>query len=350
MPTTPYSGLPSSAYWKSAVAERDPSTMDGLWEPKFHITPDMRVSTYGSCFAQHIGRALKDRGYAWVNAELPPHGMSAETASRFNYGVFSARTANIYTPTLLRQWAEWAFGHVQVPDEVWESGGRFYDPFRPRIEPDGFASEGEMRRSREAALKAFRDSVTGADLFVFTLGLTERWLNVAGYEYPMCPGTVAGTFDPGLHKFDNLTGQPIIAAMKRVIEIFRSENPELKFLLTVSPVPLTATASGKHVLVATMQSKSILRTAAAHLVELRRPVDYFPSYEIVSNPIYGATYFDENRRNVSADGVARVMNVFFESQAKTFGAEPAAPAKGRRQSLEDLVCEEELLESFGGRA
>ena len=78
----------------------------------------------------------------------------------------------------------------------------FYDPFRPNIEPDGFASEAELVRSRDAAISAFRRALVEADLFVFTLGLTESWFNKEhGYEYPMCPGTVAGDFDASRHEF-----------------------------------------------------------------------------------------------------------------------------------------------------
>jgi hypothetical protein len=42
---------------------------------------------------------------------------------------------------------------------VWEKDGRFYDPFRPNIEPDGFASAEEMENSRQACIRAFREGV-----------------------------------------------------------------------------------------------------------------------------------------------------------------------------------------------
>ncbi|EYD74133.1 hypothetical protein Rumeso_04332 [Rubellimicrobium mesophilum DSM 19309] len=186
----PYNDLPPKAFWKPAVGDRNMLQIEELWDPKFRISAQDKVSTYGSCFAQHIGRALKSRGFNWFRAEPAPQFMSSTNLTRFNYDVFSSRTANIYTTSLLQQWAEWAFGSKPVPEEVWEADGRFYDPFRPRIEPDGFASVEELRRSREETLRAFRQSVTDAAFFVFTLGLTERWMNTAhGYEYPMCPGT-----------------------------------------------------------------------------------------------------------------------------------------------------------------
>ena len=43
-------------------------------------------------------------------------------------------------------------------------------------------------------------------------------------------------------------------------------NPKARLVLTVSPVPLAATASGSHVLPATIYSKSVLRAAAQESV------------------------------------------------------------------------------------
>lgn len=141
----------------------------------------------------------------------------------------------------------------------------------------------------------------------------------------------------------------VIAALERSIEMFRAANPGLRFLLTVSPVPLTATASGRHVLVATMESKAILRTAAAEVAAGKDFVDYFPSYEIVTNPIFGHGFFAPNRRSVTEEGVAYVMETFFSGNARAFGVAAPPPAKAAKRAA-DVVCEEELLASFGDKS
>ena len=82
--------------------------------------------------------------------------MSDESALEYNYGIFTARTGNIYTVSLLKQWSGWALGVKEPPTEVWEKDGRYYDPFRPNIEPNGFASEKEVLSSREITIDAFR--------------------------------------------------------------------------------------------------------------------------------------------------------------------------------------------------
>jgi len=100
----PYARLPPKAFWRTAVATGAPLSLDGLWTPKFDISATDRIITAGSCFAQHISRALQAAGYAWFNAEPGP--VDLPDPARFNYGVFSFRTGNIYTAALLRQWLE----------------------------------------------------------------------------------------------------------------------------------------------------------------------------------------------------------------------------------------------------
>jgi hypothetical protein len=350
----PYESLPQSAFWKPAVADRAMLEIDCLWNPKFEISKHAAISTYGSCFAQHIGRALKVRGYTWNITETAPQGMSDASASTFNYGIFSSRTANIYTTTLLQQWLSWATGRLAPPDEVWQHDNRFIDPFRPHIEPNGFCDVEELLASRNRTIDCLRASIMSSEFFVFTLGLTESWHNVAaGYEYPMCPGTVGGTFDPERHEFRNLEYGQIVDSLRVSLEMMKELNPKLRFILTVSPVPLTATKSGQHVLVATMHSKSILRAVAGHFHAHREDVDYFPSYEIINSPVFRGAFFEGNLRSVSRTGVAFVMDSFFKclGQAAT-PSQPSVPQRSPSPTAlpaalgNDEHCEEAFLEAF----
>ena len=273
--------------------------------------------------------------------------MGPVNAKKFNYGIFSTRTGNIYTTSLLRQWVEWALKAVSPPEEIWEKNGRYIDPFRPRIEPDGFASVEELVQSRAATVRAFHSGVRNADFFVFTLGLTESWFNSEhGYEYPMCPGTVAGEFDKHLHHFKNQQFQEVLSNLVQAIEMMREVNPGLRFLLTVSPVPLTATMSSKHVAVATIASKSILRAVTEQLATNRTYVDYFPSYELISSPVFKGVFFEPNQRDVNPVGVNFVMDNFFKCLEKKFGLLPPVDGSSRMVANMDLVCEEEILGTF----
>ena len=352
METNPYKKLPSDAFWRSAVAQPESKNIRGLWKPKFEITKKMRLVTAGSCFAQHISAAFRTRGYNWYNAEPAPG--SAELAHSYHYGVFSFRTGNIYTTRMLDQWFRWAQSPQDCPDVFWSDNGRVFDPFRPTIELDGFASVAEARASRRATLAAIADAMRKADVFVYTLGLTECWRDAeTGVEYALCPGTVAGRFDPDLHIFHNMDYHDVMTDLNRALTSLRRVNKNVRVLLTVSPVPLTATASGQHVLTASSLSKSTLRTVAGELCAREDYIDYFPSYEIITHPVFGGKFYDANRRSVSAAGVDFVMRNFFDDLTGTKSHEtvPEPPEADEDENdvnneLIDLHCEEEMLAAF----
>lgn len=367
----PYSELPERAFWAQAVGRRDALDIDRLWTPKWPIAPTTKIATYGSCFAQHFGRALAQRDYHWMLSEVPPAELSVERAKALNFGVFSARTGNIYTASLLHQWVRWALGEQSPQTEIWEKDGRFFDPFRPAIEPGGFDTSAEMLASREMTIEAFGKTLRECNVFVFTLGLTESWWNAEmGHEYPMCPGTAAGTFDPDLHKFQNQPYNFISSELRAAIRAIRSVNPKVRILFTVSPVPLTATMSGAHVLVATSWSKSVLRAVAGSLADAAPFIDYFPSFEIISSAPFQGRFYSANKRSVEQDGVNHVMAQFFADMARAYpalarntpltaGGEEQEPVEvfspqtrnrtddaAELVTEDDLVCEEALLAAF----
>ncbi|WP_141441384.1 GSCFA domain-containing protein [Vreelandella titanicae] len=346
----PYENLPDKAFWKKSVSSKSMFDISELWDPKFPLNANSKVSTFGSCFAQHIGNALKSRGYNWLITENPPVSLSLANRRKFNYDVFSARTGNIYTTSLLKQWTEWAFNRKDIPSEIWEEDGRYYDPFRPVIEPIGFKNSEELRLSRKDAIEAFRQCIKKSDFFVFTLGLTESWKNARnGYEYPMCPGTAAGVYQENEHVFENQHFEKIRKNLIAAIELMRQENPKLRFILTVSPVPLTATKTDKNVLVATMESKSVLRAVAGQVSNNRDYIDYFPSYEIINSPVFKGAFFEPNQRNVNPAGVDFVMDHFFKCLSDKYGAslnKKTLSNEFSSSSVFDAVCEEELLDAF----
>ena len=353
----PYASLPANAFWRSGVAEAGVFGLRDLWQSRWTLPQDARFATFGSCFAQHISRALKARNMGWINGEPAPPGAPPDLSAAYNYGVFSARTANIYTAAQLRLLLQMVTGTLPVDAaEIWaDPDGRFRDSLRPAIEPDGFATRAEALASRRAMLRGLRRAVTGADVFVFTLGLTEGWESATGQPYAACPGTIGGTFDPAQHRFVNYRHAAIRTALDDSLVLLRAMNPDIHLLLTVSPVPLTATASGKHVLAATTYSKSVLRAVAGEMTEDEDRVDYFPSYEIITGAPTRSAFYAPNLRSVEPQGVEVVMGHFFAGLSLTapprHGDKAAAEAaqdaavKATLQA-EDLACEEAMLESF----
>jgi hypothetical protein len=131
----------------------------------------------------------------------------------------------------------------------------------------------------------------------------------------------------------------------------RKINPKLKIILTVSPVPLTATATNDHVLSATIYSKSVLRVAC-ELVTKQQSVRYFPAYEIVTGPQAPDNFFSPDRRNVTKMAVDTVMHALLSHcEAGSIGNESGAISpKAQVSELAGLVeryeCEEQALDNL----
>lgn len=351
----PYRNQPSAAFWRRSIADVAMSEVDPLSNMTLKVDRDTKVATGGSCFAQHIARRLQQSGFTYLVTESAPDLLDEDIAKEFNYGTFSARFGNIYTSRQLIQLVDRAYGDFTPSDTVWHrDDGRLIDPYRPVIQPDGFSSAEEFERDRSQHLEAVRTMLEDCDLFVFTMGLTECWINETdGAAYPLCPGTVAGQFDPSVHKMVNLSVGDVMNDMEAFVERFAAINPTGKILLTVSPVALVATATDEHVLTATVYSKSVLRVAAGELTRKYENVHYLPSYEIITGSFNRGNYFAEDCRDVTEDGVNHVMRLFFKHVANVdIAAE--APVDTSNAILREArkvvkaICDEENLDAMSG--
>lgn len=353
----PYKTLPAKAFWRRAIAAVAPDEVDPVGIFNLRIEKDTKVATAGSCFAQHIARHLKSAGFRYYVTE-PGHPIVAESARvRNNYGLFSARYGNIYTARQLKQLFDRAYGRFAALEDVWEHGDDvFIDPFRPTIQPGGFISREELLADREQHLAAVRTMFETLDVFVFTLGLTECWRSkIDGAVFPLCPGVEAGTFDPTKYEFYNQSVDDVIGDLKGLRADLAEVNPEAQIVLTVSPVPLVATADpGAHVLSATSYSKSVLRVAAETLRRDFDNVHYFPSYEIINGAFNRGAYYAPDLRNVVEDGVRHVMRLFMHHVTDGAGtpsvaASPQRPVEDDHletaQQLIDVECDEIALDS-----
>lgn len=361
-PTSPYQALDDRAFWRAGVVDAGTYPPPDIYRPKYEITKDMAIFTAGSCFAQHVGRTLAQSGYNVIDTEPLPAFVPADLAHKHGYQLYSARYGNIYTMRQFLQLLQEAFGNFKPADPVWERDGTFYDAMRPGLTPGGLATPELVIDARSFHLRAVQEAVASTDMVVFTLGLTETWAHApSGTIYPTAPGTIAGRIDPAVHKFVNFRAEAIKQDFAVVRKIFRAANPDVKFLLTVSPVPLTATASGDHVLPATIYSKSVLRTVAGELAEDHADIDYFPSYEIISSHPSAGRLFEANMRSVKPKGVRKVMRSFLTAHGDLPEREPKSAATDKQQrklrrtarrdqqaqsAADDVVCEEELLEAF----
>ena len=354
----PYSDLPDHCFWsrshRVAAAAVDPVVKGG-----FKLNKDMKIATAGSCFAQHIARHLRKSGFNYFIAEEAHPIIRADVAQAFNYGVFSARYGNLYTTRQLLQLVKRADGSFVPQEDVWQGeDGTCIDPYRPNIQPNGFSRVDDFRRDRVRHFAAVNRILDEADVFVFTLGLTEAWRAKAdGAVFPLAPGVAGGQFDPKRHEFVNFGVDDIVSDFKEFAGIMRKRNPKVKIILTVSPVPLIATArADQSVITATAYSKAVLRVAAEKLCSDIEDCFYFPSYEVITGNFNRGRYFGEDFREVKPAGVGHVMKLFMKhyTDMESAAGQPKPtreqPRKKEKSFVEDVgealqvICDEEMIE------
>ena len=352
---SPYSNLPDENFWRTGVVETSPLDLQNIYHKKWNIKPNDKIATAGSCFAQHIARYMRKNNYNVMDVEPAPEGLPSAKHNSFGYSMYSARYGNIYTVRQLLQLLKEVTGELVLKPEdyIWEKDGRFYDAFRPNIEPLGFSSQNELIEHRQFHLKKVSKLFKLMDIFIFTLGLTETWENKeTGLVYPTAPGTIAGQFDENIYAFKNFTYSEVhkdFREAQKILNMLRGGKKHLRYLLTVSPVPLTATYSKHHILQASTYSKSVLRAVAGDLSKVNK-IDYFPSYEIITNIASHGVFYENNLRSVRSGGVDCVMKAFFSqhnlgnNNATTSDIDQSDPDV---EENEDVQCEEALLEAFG---
>lgn len=342
----PYRGRDDRAFWKRSVQQPAMGDVDPAAGLDLTIGTEDRVATAGSCFAQHIAKALRANGFNFLATDAePPDGVRPDLYAQGH--AFSARYGNIYTSRQLVQLFDRAFGRAQPASAYWRTAdGRFIDRFRPQIVEGGFLSADELLADVERHLAAVRRMFTTLDILVFTLGLTETWQSTRdGFVVPAAPATAGADEDQEEYAFLNLDVDAVRSDLAAFRERLLSVNPGARLILTVSPVPLIATGTDDHVLPATVYSKSVLRVAAAELA--REPgVTYFPSYEIITGSFNRGRYFEPDLRSVTKDGVDHVMTVFFRASGGGTAAIRPAPRDDHAElrAGTGILCDEELIE------
>jgi hypothetical protein len=103
VPLNPYRSLPDHRFWRKAIANVPSFAIDTLIDAPFRITPEDKVATAGSCFAQNIAHALQTSGFCYFVPESGPADLPEQERLARNYGVYSARYGNIYTTRQLLQ-------------------------------------------------------------------------------------------------------------------------------------------------------------------------------------------------------------------------------------------------------
>jgi hypothetical protein len=346
MKSHPYEKLEPSNFWRATVSNHSWNEINFKPNVRFQIAGSEKIITAGSCFAQHIAKNLKNLGFQHHVTELPPNFLSPERAVELQYGIFSARYGNIYTVRQLRQLLEFSFKLKVTEPLIQKDNNKIYDLLRPNLSDSPYESIEEYNCDRRYHFDCVKSAFLEADVFIFTLGLTEYWFDFpSDTVFPVCPGTKFGKFDPDRHKFAVSDYHEIVSDLQWCIDFGKHVNPNLKWIFTVSPVALAATAQDQNIILATCSAKSLLRAVVESAYQKNQHCEYFPSFEITSYVANMGKYLEPDLRNINENGVNHAMQAFksmFQSGSSVIGngGEPKIDLNAQIAKLAQTECDE----------
>ncbi|HEX2872234.1 MAG TPA: GSCFA domain-containing protein [Polyangiaceae bacterium] len=257
------------------------------------LAANSRVTTFGSCFAGNVARALREAGIAAKNT---------------TFGEFINSTfAN-------RQYLEWV---VNGTDNAVTRAIAEFHAGDPNFSGDPLEH---------------RATIAESDIIIMTVGVAPCFFDRETGELVVPKSSSISTRALlGRCEFRTTSVAENVANLEQIVALLRKLAPAATLVLTLSPVPLTATFEYPSAVVADCVSKSVLRVAVDELLR-KRPENlyYWPSFEVIrwlgayTGPMYGAE--DNSTLHVSEAVIATQVDTFMEVFSRgRVAREQAAP-------------------------
>jgi len=255
---------------------KDHIAVDLKREPKF-ISKQTRFFTMGSCFARNLAGSLIRSGYPAIHMEISEY---------------------INTTFANRVFVDWL------------SDAAIDEAIRERIAellPKGW--------SKENMLKIIAES----NVFILTLGVAPAFFDRTTGEFVLPrPSALNSRVLAEKYQFRTTSVQENVDNVLYLLNFVRKIAPEIKIVVTVSPVPLLASFEHESAVQADCLSKSTMRLVAHEVVNNSNLTNilYWPSFEIFRWAGSNASNFyaadDGAAWHVSEEKVAGTIKSFVE--------------------------------------
>lgn len=203
----------------------------------------------------------------------------------------------------------------------------------------GFVGYTETLNRRAALINHF-SHIRDADVVTITLGLAEAWYDNATGEYLNVSPSKLDLENryKGRFEFHVTDFGANLKALERIYGLLMKANPSIKIVITVSPVPLLATFSGRDIVTANTYSKAVLRACAETWVSLHaESIVYFPSFEMTINSDPTIAWMPD-RIHVAPSFVKKIMENFLT----TFKCDRPIETNTRRSKIKILELDTRL--------
>ena len=270
----------------------------------FRIAPEAQIFTLGSCFAREVDAVLIDAGFHVTSR-------SASLSQEMKRRTSDVTIFNKYTIHSILNEVRWALDPAQPypgQDALVQTGeDKWVD-----LQLSGSISEGtlaEMLAFRQTYIDSIRNLAT-ADVVILTLGLVESWYDTrANLHLNQTPSPSICKKWPGRFEMRVLDYAEILDALEAFRGLIQQHGkPNVRFLVTVSPIPLRNTFRDMDVLVANAYSKAVQRAAVEVFASRHADVDYFPSFEFVTLGDPNLTWVSNDYRHIYQYVIDRVMS------------------------------------------
>ncbi len=275
-------------------------------EPKFRLRPDDVYFCIGSCFARNIEEHLIYRDLAVISRSVP----FGDRDGRPNGWV------NKYTAASILNELRWSLDGEPFPEEsLVEDSAGWRDLHLNQRTP---AAPRDDVLARREHVRAYFARARDATVVILTLGLVETWIDRhAGVALNAAPSVWMTRRFPGRFELAVTDYTENMRMLHEIIEVVnRRAQPDVRIVISVSPVPMSETFTGRDVMIANAYSKSTLRAAADDTVRAFGNVDYYPSYEAITGSSRTLAFNGGDDLHVLDSAVRAIADDF----VRTYGA------------------------------
>jgi hypothetical protein len=248
-----------------------------------------KVLTIGSCFSTSIGQQLADNKF---NCLVNPFG-------------------SIYNPISIHKLLLFALENKSPSENSYltnEGLSKNYDFHSSFSSPSKTAVEEKM----QSAISNAQFFLQSADYIIITYG------TAFVYERKDTGEIVANCHKQPSEYFTRrlLSVDEIVSSFKNIVQSIKAKHPNIKFVLTVSPVRHI-----KDTLELNSVSKSILRIAAHQLKE-QPNIDYFPAYELMMDDLRDYRFYEADMIHPNQQAIDYIWdkfsNQYFSDSTRNF--------------------------------
>ncbi|MDP4278604.1 MAG: GSCFA domain-containing protein [Bacteroidota bacterium] len=268
----------------------------------FRLSHADRHMVIGSCFAENIGNRFKEGGF---NVTVNPFGVLYNPAS------ISAAIRRLMSEDAFRR------------DEL-----NYYDGLFHSFSHHSSFSDANADVALSRINSSFRKAVAAlkhSTCLMLTFGTA--WV----YTLPETGQVVANCHKFPANRFQRsrLSVESIVADYSELINALLEKQPDLKLILTVSPIRHAKDGMHENTL-----SKSVLHLAIANLCDRFRQIVYYPSYELMMDDLRDYRFYGEDMLHPSSVAQEYIWNHFSDTFLSKASRDIAHQVQQIRKAME----------------